>query len=112
MRPGFTYMLRRLSEHEKSTAQIGGNYLIKHFDVDIGYSSKRHDARTVHHDVDPAESIQRFFEKIFHLAGARNIRLNGYGPAAGQCDLVNRVLCLASLARIVHDDGEAVARQP
>jgi hypothetical protein len=79
----FNDMLCRLSEHEESTAQIGGNHPVKHLDVAISDSSKRHDARAVHHDVDPAESVQRLFEETFHVAGVRHIGLHGDGLPAG-----------------------------
>ena len=70
-------MLRRLSEHEEGTAQIGGNHLVKHFHVAISDSSKRHDARAVYHYINPVERIQRLFEETLPVGGIRHIGLHG-----------------------------------
>ena len=105
-------MLCRLSEHEEGTAQIGGNHLVKHLHVAISDSPKRHDPGTVHHHIDPVESVQRLFEETFHLGGVRNIGLHGDGLPAGRLDFIDDSFGFGGVARIVHDDGEAVARQP
>src|ERR671930_2166701 len=40
---------------------------------------KRHDARAVHHHIDPAERVPRLFEEALHVGGVRHIGLHGDG---------------------------------
>src|SRR6266542_1684943 len=105
-------MLCRLTEHEESTAQVSGDYLVKHLDVAISDSSKRHDARAVHHHIDPREGVQRLFEETFYLGGVCHIRLHGDGLPACRLDLVHDSFGFGGVAGIVYDDCEPVASEP
>src|SRR4030095_10436352 len=108
----FNYMLRCLSEHEEGTAQIGGNHLVKHLHVAICDSPERHDACAVHYHIDPAESVERFLKQSFHVGGDRYIGPHSDNFTSGRLDLLDNSCSFSGVARIVHDDGEAVARQP
>src|SRR5262245_60606348 len=102
----------RLSEHEESAAKINGDHLVKYLDVTVSDSSKRHDARTVHHHVDPAESVECVPEKTLYFGGVRDIGLEGDGLPTDRFDLVHDSLSFAGAAGIVHDDGKTVASEP
>ena len=64
------------SQHQERAAKVGRNHLVKNFNVAFGYGKQRHDARVVHHHVDPAIPVQRLFEEAFHVCRVARSRLD------------------------------------
>src|SRR5215468_4419016 len=99
-------MLCRLPKHEKRTAQVGGDHLVEHLDIAVGDARERHDARTVHHHVDLAESVECIPEKALYFACVRDIGLQGDGLTTHRLNFVHDSLSFGGAASVAHDDRE------
>src|SRR5215475_9047037 len=105
----FRDMLCRLPKHEKRAAQVSGDHLVERLDIAIGDAPERHDARTVHHHVDPAEGVQCIPEKALYLACVRDVCLQRDGLPTHRLNFVHYSVSFGGVAGVVHDDGKTVA---
>ena len=81
-------------------------------EVELRDRRQDHDPGGVHDDVDPAERLLDGVERRLHLCGLRDVAADGDRPAAGPLDGGHDLLRPGLVARVVHADGHAVARQP
>jgi len=61
--------------------------------------------------IKPAQPILGLLEEGLDVRFARDVRLDGDASASSAVNLVYHPFSLARVAGVVHDDGEAVARQ-
>src|SRR6202041_2807531 len=70
------YVLRRLREDEKGSAEVRGNDFVEGLNVTFGDRRKRHDACVVDHDVDLSEGLEGLLEELLDVFGISNISLD------------------------------------
>src|SRR4029077_7539022 len=66
-------MLGRLSQHQKSSAQIGRDYFVESFDIASRDWKQGHNSRRVHDHVDRAKSFKRLLEESLDVRGLRHV---------------------------------------
>ncbi len=98
IRPPGERRLRRLPQHQKGAAEVGGDHSVERLNIELGDRRERQDACGVHHHIEPAEGLDAHFKQALDLGGVGNVRLDGHRPSSSAVDLIHDTLGAIRLA--------------